>query len=108
MVRKAAATTDARDGVCVRFGGFVEEVTEIVGGGGGGRGGEGAHGGAEIGDFGEDGLDDVDAAFVEGSHGYGLPRGRVVAEVEEGGQLDDELVTCLCGAVVEFEERATE
>ena len=100
---EAAATTNARDGIRVRFGGFVEKVAEFGLGEVGGRGGgEGTHGGAKIGDFREDCLDDVDAAFVEGAHGYGFPRGRIVAEVEEGGQLDDELVTCLCGAIVEF------
>ena len=71
---EAAATADARDGVGVCFGCFVEKLADFAcGEAGGSGGGEGTHGGAKIGDFGKDGLDDVDAAFVEGAHGYGLP-----------------------------------
>ena len=107
VVGEAATAADAGDGGGVGFGGFVEEGAE-GGRGGGGGGGGGAHGGAEGGDFGEDGLDDVDAAFVEGAHGDGFPGWRVVAEVEEGGELDDELVSRLGAAAVEFEEGAAE
>lgn len=103
MMREPTATADARRGVGVSSGGFVEELATL-----GARRAGISHRGAEIGHGRKDALDDVDAAFVEGTHRDRFP-GRVLnAEVDERCKLDDHLITAFGSVAVLFEKGVAE